>query len=118
MDKENMNKATATRKANALLKRMKGSNWKKDVDDICGSYIYYVYNAGLQIYPCEINGKTKYCALLSHQPDQLGGEWYWDLEQYYEDPNDAAEHQLKVAEQFIYVCKKKIKALRENLKGG
>lgn len=112
-----MNKATATRKANALLKKMKGKNWKKAIDKNFDQYTYYVYNGGLQIYPLVINNVTMYQALLNSDPECVGGEVYWESLKSYADPNEAVMHQLATAELFIKKSQKAIKTLQRNLKG-
>lgn len=100
----------ATRKAKALLSKMKTKGWKIRVWENIGWH-HAIYCGYLSIH--EFAGK--YNAMLSDDTF-AGTPIYWSHGNFYKDPNKAVTMVMKAAEKFVKGCSDIIEETKKKLK--
>lgn len=90
----------AVASANALVKRMKGAGWRTVVFENFGWH-WRVISGPVQVYP---SGDGRFWAMISSEPKGSAGglaAWTPTRNLHFKDPNRAARHALKYAEQYV-----------------
>ena len=103
----------AQKKANVMLKLMKGNGWRTRVWENLGWH-YDVHNYALTVSISDIkkdDEKTYWCGLASDE-DKAGGTpvfWHDEEHQTFKDPNEAVKRQLMLAREFVDKVEKVVK---------
>ena len=94
-------KEVVEKKAAALLAKMKGKGWAIYIGENLGWY-YHLSNleGHITVSPSEHNDKITYFCLMSLS-FAGAGDGFWTDDKHYDDPNEAAQAQIKIARNFI-----------------
>ncbi len=93
-------KAEATKKAKALLKRMKTKGWKARVHENMGWH-YSILNGGLVVHTSYWKNKYSYSAMLGSDPGSGDGVWTRYPGRNFTDPNKAVQDCVEHARQIL-----------------
>ena len=102
----------ARAKGAVLMSKLKGAGWWLRVWENMGWH-FAAHNKHIAVYWYN----DQYSAMLTNDEQSGSGEIYWTDSEHFEDPNEAVDHQMKVARAFLNKLRRTVEYVEQKVLG-